>query len=66
MKSGEEQQLIPWENCIKASGTRSSYFVFTGKNTAFIFPKECMKEKTEDVLRIISANMDPAKVKIRF
>lgn len=66
VKSGEEEQLIPWGNCIKASGTRSSYFVFTGKNTAFIFPKECMKEKTEDVLRIISANMDPSKVKIRF
>ena len=63
---GAEEQLVPWENCIKATGTRGNYFVFTGKNNAFIFPKECMKEKTEDVLRIISANMDPSKVKIRF
>ncbi|MBR3039732.1 MAG: YcxB family protein [Lachnospiraceae bacterium] len=66
VKSGEEEQTVPWENCIKATGTRSSYFVYTGKKTAFIFPKECMKEKSEDVLRIISANMSPDKVKIRF
>ena len=66
VKSGEEEQLIPWENCLKATGTRSSYFLFTGKKTAFIFPKECMGEKTEDVLRIISANLAPDKVKIRF
>ena len=66
VKSGAEEQLVPWENCIKANGTRSSYFVYTGKKTAFIFPKECMKEKTEDVLRIISANMKPEQVKIRF
>ena len=66
VKSGEQEELVPWENCIKANGTRSSFFVYTGKKTAFIFPKECMKEKTEDVLRIISANMKPEQVKIRF
>ena len=66
VRSGEEEQLTEWSNCIKASGTKSSYFVYTGKQTAFIFPKECMGEKTEDVLRIISANMAPEKVKIRF
>lgn len=66
VRSGEQEELVPWENCIKATGTRSSYFVYTGKKTAFIFPKECMKEKTEDVLRIISANMKPEQVKIRF
>ena len=66
VRSGEEEQLVSWENCIKATGTRMSYFVYTGKKTAFIFPKECMKEKTEDVLRIISTNMAPDKVKIRF
>jgi hypothetical protein len=66
VKSGEEEQLVSWENCTKASGSRSSYFIFTGKKNAFILPKADMKEKTEDVLRIISANMAPEKVKIRF
>lgn len=66
VRTGEEEQLVPWENCIKATGNRGAYYVFTGKKNAFILPKRCMKEKTEDVLRIISANMEPAKVKIRF
>ena len=66
VRTGEEEQLVPWENCIKATGSRSSYFIFTGKKNAFILPRADMKEKTEDVLRIISANMAPEKVKIRY
>ena len=66
VRSGEEEQLVPWENCTKATGSRSSYFIFTGKKNAFILPRADMKEKTEDVLRIISANMSPEKVKIRY
>lgn len=63
---GEESQKAPWSTFTKAAGTRSSYFLYTSKNTALIFPKASMGEKTEDVLRIISANMSPDKVKIRF
>lgn len=63
---GEETQNAPWSTFTKAAGTRSSYFLYTSKNTALIFPKASMGEKTEDVLRIISANMSPDKVKIRF
>ena len=66
VKSGEEEQQIPWEQCVKATGSSKSYFVFTGKKNAFIFPRQCMGEKTEDVLRIICANMDPKNVKIKY
>lgn len=63
---GEEKQLIPWENCVKACGTKMSYFVYTSKNTAFIFPKASMGDQTMGTLQMISTHMDPSKVKIRF
>ena len=53
----EEEQLVSWENCTKASGSETAVYIFTGKKNAFILPKADMKEKTEDVLRIIGANM---------
>ena len=61
-----EQQTIPWSDCTKACNTRQSYFVYTGRNTAFIFPKKDMGDKTSDVLQMINTHMDPAKVKIKF
>ena len=63
---GEQTQTAEWNTFIKAAGTRSSYFLYTAKNAALIFPKESMGDKAEDVLRLISANMSPDKVKIRF
>ena len=66
VKSGEEEQLVPWENITKATGSRTSLFLFTGKKNAFILPRACMGEKTEDVIRIISANVAPEKVKIKY
>lgn len=63
---GEEKQLIPWENCVKACGTKNSYFIYTSKNTAFVFPKSSMGDNTMNVLEMISTHMEPAKVKIRF
>ena len=61
-----EEQTIPWSDCVKACNTRQSYFVYTGKNSAFIFPKKDMGDKTGDVLMMINTHMDPAKVKIKF
>ena len=61
-----EEQTVPWSDCVKACNTRQSYFVYTGKNSAFIFPKKDMGDKTGDVLMMINTHMDPAKVKIKF
>ena len=66
VRSGEEEQLVPWDNITKATGSRTSLFLFTGKKNAFILPRTCMGEKTEDVIRIISANVAPEKVKIKY
>ena len=61
-----EEQMIPWSACTKACNTRQSYFVYTGRNSAFIFPKKDMGDKTADVLMMINTHMDPKKVKIKF
>ncbi|MCR4647959.1 MAG: YcxB family protein [Lachnospiraceae bacterium] len=61
-----ETQTVPWSECTKACNTRQSYFIYTGKNSAFIFPKADMGDKTGDVLMLINTHMDPSKVKIKF
>lgn len=66
VKVGEETETIPWENCIKACNTKQSYFIYTGKNSAFIFPHKCMGEKNVQVLQLINAHMDPKKIKIKY
>lgn len=66
VKVGEESELVEWDKCTKACNTKQSYFVYTGKNSAFIFPQKCMGEKNVQVLQLINAHMDPKKIKIKF
>lgn len=66
ISSGEMETTVTWDTCTKAVGTRMNIIVYTGKATAFIWPRKAMEGKTDDVLKVISANMDPSKVKIRF
>ncbi len=66
VKAQGEEQTVPWDACTKACNTRQSYFVYTGRNSAFIFPKADMGDKTSDVLQMISTHMDPKNVKIKF
>lgn len=66
IKSQGEEQMVPWENCIKACNTKQSYFIYTAKNAAFIFPQKDMGDKNVQVLQLINAHMDPNKIKIRF
>lgn len=66
ISSGELETTVSWDACTKAVGTRMNIIVYTGKATAFIWPRKAMEGKTDDVLKVISANMDPSKVKIRF
>ena len=61
-----EEQTIEWKDCTKACNTRQSYFIYTGRASAFIFPKKDMGDKTMDVLQMINTHMDPSKVKIKF
>ena len=66
VKAQGEEQTIPWSECTRACNTRQSYFIYTGRNSAFIFPKKDMGDKTSDVLIMINTHMDPSKVKIKF
>ena len=63
--SGEETESLPWEKMYKAVSTSRSVILYTNRVTACIFPKEDMGDKKDDVIRIISAHMDPKQVNIR-
>ena len=63
--SGEETESLPWEEMYKAVSTSRSVILYTNRVTACIFPKEDMGDKKDDVIRIISAHMDPKQVNIR-
>lgn len=63
--SGESTESLPWEKMYKAVSTSRSVILYTGRVNACIFPKEDMKDRTQDVIRIISAHMDPKQVNIR-
>ncbi len=54
-----------WEDMKRAVCTRKSIFVYSGKSTAFIFPREDLGMELENVMRIIAEKMDPKKVNIR-
>ncbi len=63
--SGEETESLPWEKMYKAVSTSRSVILYTNRVTACIFPKEDMGDKKDEVIRIISAHMDPKQVNIR-
>lgn len=65
MVQGEDVGTLKWEDCLKAVSTSRSIMVYTAKNAATIFPKNQLKDKTTDVIEVISTHMPPAKVKIR-
>ena len=65
MTQGETTGTLKWEDCLKAVSTSRSIMVYTAKNAATIFPKKQLKDKTTDVIEMISTHMPPAKVKIR-
>ncbi len=65
MTQGETTGTLKWEDCLKAVSTSRSIMVYTAKNAATIFPKNQLKDKTTDVIEMISTHMPPAKVKIR-
>ena len=63
--SGENTESLSWDKMYKAVSTQRSVILYTNRVTACIFPKEDMGDKKDDVIRIISAHMDPKQVNIR-
>lgn len=65
VSQGEVRQMQKWEHIIKAVSTSKSIILYTGKNTASIFPRKDLGEAAMGLIQIISTHMDPKKVKIK-
>ena len=65
VSQGESKESQSWENCYKAVSTNGSIIIYTSKTTASIFPKTDLGERKYDLIKMISTNMDPKKVKIK-
>lgn len=66
VSQGENRQNISWEQCYKAVSTRLSIVVYTGKRNASVFPRKDLGDNLSSLIAVISENMEPKKVKIRF
>lgn len=65
VSQGETRQMQKWEDMIKAVSTSKSIIIYTGKNSASIFPRKDLGENAEGLIRIIFTHMDAKKVKIK-
>ncbi len=64
-KSKDNSESLSWDKMYKAVSTSRSVILYTGRVNACILPKEDMGDQKDNVIRIISANMDPKQVNIR-
>jgi len=65
IRQEDAQALNKWEDIAKAVSTNNSIILYITRVRAIIFPKSSMGDKYEDVIKMISTHMPPAKVKIR-
>lgn len=65
VRQGELEALNTWDEFQKAVSTQKSVILYVTRVRAIIFPKECMGEHYEEVLKMIHTHMPPKKVKIR-
>lgn len=66
VSQGETKEHQDWANMVKAVSTSRSIIVYTSKNSATIFPRKQMGDKTTSVIQKISTHMEPKKVRIRY
>lgn len=65
VRQGEQEVLNKWDEFSRAVSTGKSVVLYVTRMRAIIFPKECMGDKHEEVLKAIQTHMPPAKVKIK-
>lgn len=65
VRSGENEDSLPWSAMYKVTSTTSSIILYTNKVNACIFPKEDLGSDLVSVIQMISAKVDPKKVNIR-
>lgn len=65
VRQDDQEMTNVWSDFTKAVSTQKSVLLYLGRVRALIFPKECMGEQYEEVMKMIHTHMPPAKVKIR-
>lgn len=66
VSQGEMEEHQDWADMVKAVSTSRSIIVYTSKNSATIFPRKQMGDKTTAVIQSVCTHMEPKKVKIRY
>lgn len=66
MSQGEIKEGFEWTQVAKAISTPKSIILYTEKNVATILPRADLGDRLTDALQIISANVEPKKIKIRY
>ena len=64
-RQGKEHATNEWGEFIKAIETRKSVILYVSRLRAIIFPKACLGDKYDDVVKLIRAKMPAKVVKIR-
>lgn len=65
VRQDDLEAVNEWGEFAKAVSTQKSVILYLNRVRALIFPKECMGEHYEEVLKMIHTHMPPSKVKIR-
>ena len=60
VKQGEQEEVISWDMVRKVKETRKRFFLYIMKNSAFVFPKDLLKEQTEVLRAFIKEGMKRA------
>lgn len=61
----EKSTLLEWSALMRIASTKRNIFIYQAKNSAIVLPRADLGEQDAAAIEIITARMDPAKVKIR-
>ena len=65
VRQGDVEVITEWSDVTKAVSTQKSIILYLGRIRALIFPKECMGEQYEEVLKMVHTHVPARYVKIR-
>ena len=65
IRQGDLEVTNEWDAIVKVIKTRKHIIMYMSRVRAMIFPKRCMKEEYEDVIKMIRDNLPPEKVKFK-
>ncbi len=60
----EQEARIGWEQVVKAVGTRRDFYLYVGKASCCIFPKECMGDGAGAVEALARKHLDAKRVRL--